>query len=202
MVQDGIRRCVAELEGAHAVGSTRKSFGLSALARWAKQADSTSKKGWRKRFSAEVHLLCGLRQAYGWIERATGGGAFRPLYATFLRDAARVTDEARLAEAAELVAENGRVWSELATWMLDPSIPMLAQCRAELDAAAWPEPMASAHAWCARSAEIPSDWAESFYPGLAGRLVELHAREVRAKDLLEGIVGRAESPESRDSPTD
>lgn len=184
----GVARCVADLEGAHVVVGSRKSFGLAALERWSRQADSSAKKGWRIRFAGDENLLCGLRQAYGWIERATGGGAFRPLYARFLREAAVVTGDERFTNAASSYDEIGACWGSLADLMMDPSVPVLRECRAELDDAPWPEPMASAHRWYTRSEELPEEWTARFYPELAERLADLHSKELRAKEQLASIV--------------
>jgi len=187
-VRAAVARCVAEFDGEHAVGGARKSFGLAALARWARRADSSSKKGWRTRFAPGAHLLGGLRQAYGWIERATGGGAFRPMYARFLYDAASLTGDVRFVEAAGVIAENGACWTALCDRMMDPSVPLLAECRADLDASPWPEPLSTAQRWRARADELPSEWAEAFYPELAERLTRLHAQELHARDLLAALV--------------
>jgi len=188
VLQAAVSRCVAELDGEHVVGGARKSFGLAALERWSRQADSSSKKGWHTRFAPGAALVGGLRQAYGWIECATGGGAFRPLYATFLRDAAAVIGDSRYLEVADVIDENGACWSALSNWMMDPSVPLLAECKAQLDAAPWPEPLSTAHQWRVRAAELPDGWEAEFYPELAQRLADLHARELRARDLLAALV--------------
>ena len=187
-VYEAVARCVAELDGAHVTGGSRKSFGLAALERWARHADSSGKKGWRTRFADGENLLCGIRQAYGWIERATGGGAFRPLYARFLRRAAGVTGDERFLDAAKTFDENGACWSSLGARMMDASVPLLSEGRSRIDAAPWPEPMAPVHRWSTRSEELPEEWAADFYPELAERLSDLHARELRAKELLASIV--------------
>ena len=187
-VYAAVARCVAELDGADVAGGSRKRFGLAALERWARQANSSGQKGWRTRFADGENLLCGLRQAYGWIERATGGGAFRPLYARFLRQAADVTGDGRFVEAATVFDENGACWSALSARMMDASVPLLREGRSMIDAAPWPEPMAPVHRWSTRFDELPEDWAADFYPDLAERLSDLHARELRAKELLASIV--------------
>ncbi len=46
-------------------------------------------------------------------ERGTGGGGFRYLYATFLQEAAKILDNAGIADAAKAMMENGDRWRDV-----------------------------------------------------------------------------------------
>lgn len=186
-IRAAVARCVAELDGAHGVKGYGSNFGLSALQRWAKAADSAAKTGWRRRFAPGPDLLVGRVQAFGWIDRATGGGAFRAMYAEFLSEAAAQLDDPALSEAARAVADNSLKWTALADFMLDRDDPVLASARARLEACAWPLPPAALADFAALADDLPAGWGDAFYPALAARLDDLLAAERAARDALAAV---------------
>lgn len=113
------------------VGPFRGNFGLAALEKWAELlTDPADRKGWPRFFPLGRDLLSALLGVFVQIElRGYGGGAFRPLYADFLDEAAGVVRRRRLAEAAEPLRRSGRAWRSLARAALPNSVPRLRELR-------------------------------------------------------------------------
>ena len=93
-----------------------KNFTLEAFKTWADRIHGSSgKDSWEQVFPPGHRLLQGLRSVYDFIEHyQTGGGLMRPLYAEFFREAAEVLDDEAFVPLAEMYAELGRQWSDLA----------------------------------------------------------------------------------------
>jgi hypothetical protein len=187
-IREAVRFCVAELDGDHAVRGHGSSFGLRALERWTEAANNNTKTGWPKVFSPGADQLVGRVQAYGWLERATGGGAFRAMYAEFLSEAGALLGDDRLSTAAAKVAHTSALWSSLAAFLLDDSHPVLQQCRARLTEKPWPAHPAAVGDFAAMAAELPEGFGEDFYEGLAARLTTLLDAERAARDALAEAV--------------
>lgn len=99
----------------------REGFGIAGIERWSELVlDNRSKGGWGKIFPG-AELVTALTEAYTWLELQTGGGALRPLYAEFLREAASLLKKPALKKAAEQYDALGAQWSELGQALLpDP----------------------------------------------------------------------------------
>jgi hypothetical protein len=134
-VRDAIAACRAELAGKTRHKQFAGNFGIAGFQKWAALLEAPrDRAGWPQIFARGIAVW--MAQAWGhyWIERAgTGGGAFRPLYASFLDEAVAITGRTALARAAAAYRELGAAWTDLATAMLPGSIPILAQTRAALD---------------------------------------------------------------------
>ncbi len=93
-----------------------KNFTLEAFKTWADRIHGRSgKDSWEQVFPPGHRLLQGLRSVYDFVEHYhTGGGLMRPLYAEFFREAAEVLDDEAFVPLAEMYAELGRQWSDLA----------------------------------------------------------------------------------------
>ncbi|MBL8878824.1 MAG: DUF4872 domain-containing protein [Phycisphaerales bacterium] len=91
------------------------NFGFAGLEKWQKLLiDTKDKKGWPTLFPGGKPAYFGLRRAFDGIEHEfTAPAAGRPIYAQFLREAARITNRARLNGAADLFDKAGDSWSAL-----------------------------------------------------------------------------------------
>lgn len=188
-IHAAVRFCVDELDGVHAVRGHGANFGLRALERWASNARGKTKTSWRKVFSPGPALLVGRVQGYGWIEHATGGGAFRAMYAEFLSEAAAITGDAALSEAARAVAHTSTQWSALAAFLLDDADPILATCRSRIQATGWPMPPTAIGDYAALATNLPDGWGTHFYDALADRLDQLLDAERASRDALAAVGG-------------
>jgi Domain of unknown function (DUF4872)/Butirosin biosynthesis protein H, N-terminal len=115
----------ADLAGAAAAGIAdtwrgmleppMRNFGVPGLAKWAELlTEPRDPKGWPRLLEPpgrQVQLLTGL---YDWVERGTGGGFFRVMYAEFLEEAARLLARPELARLAGDYRELAAAWSALA----------------------------------------------------------------------------------------
>ncbi|MBK6487027.1 MAG: DUF4872 domain-containing protein [Gemmatimonadetes bacterium] len=121
----GIRYCIDELAGREVRKGFGGNFGLRALDKWISEVTRTGKDGWRSRFAPGKPLAAGLRQAFGWIETSgTGGGAFRRLYADFLREASIATNDARYLDVAARYDALAASWTSLVTALLPDGTPL------------------------------------------------------------------------------
>jgi len=125
-ILDGIRVGTDEL-----LHPPIKNFGLPAFGKFADMvANTRQKKGWPAVFAAPAELLWALGGVHHGIEtNGTGGGAFRPMYAEFLAEAAAVVRRPGLDEAAAAYREIGAEWSALARTALPDSEPLLRRTR-------------------------------------------------------------------------
>ena len=187
-VRQAVRFCVDELDGAHAIRGHGSNFGLRALERWAEAATSRTKKGWPKVFSPGAPQLVGRVQAVGWLDVATGGGAFRAMYAEFLSEAAARFDAPALADAARAVAHTATLWSALTAFLLDDTMPLFQQARAHIAAAGWPMGPTALAEVASLAEAAPDALSDDFYPALGARLTELLAAERAARDALAAAI--------------
>ncbi|MEP7380644.1 MAG: DUF4872 domain-containing protein [Gemmatimonadota bacterium] len=121
----GIRYCIAELAGREVRKGFAGNFGLRALDKWIGEIVKGGKEGWRARFAPGKPLAAALRQGYGWIETSgTGGGAFRGLYADFLREAAVVTGNTQLVAVARRYDALAVAWTGLFASLMPEGTPL------------------------------------------------------------------------------
>ena len=86
-------------------------------------------KKWSQMLSPE-NLLAGLVNAFVYIEiGGTGGAAFRPIYARFLKEAYHLTGESRLLEASQLYQRSAQALSSLGVTLLPERFPAMASIR-------------------------------------------------------------------------
>lgn len=106
-----------------------RNLGLCGIRRFADELPL-----WVKRYSGS-QLVDVLMESYVNLELAgTGGGAFRRLYADFLREACVVLNEPELQSIAASIDDAADRWRDIATGLLPDEIAPLAQCRQLLDA--------------------------------------------------------------------
>lgn len=204
-IEAGLALCVRSMRDGALVPSAAGNFGLSALSKWADLAAASGAKSWQRVFGRGRALFAGLRHGYAWIEtQGTGGGGFRPMYAAFLRDAARRLDRPALDDVAARYDALGAQWTDLARAMLPEDSPALAEARTLLegqgiaaraggsraaadftDASARLEELGAS-----MDAAFPWDEARcaAFYAELAGRVHALYSGERAAIDALAGAM--------------
>jgi hypothetical protein len=101
-----------------------KNFGLAGMQKWAKLVI-----GWPQQFKG-MNLLGCLFNTFVYIEiGGTGGSAFRPMYARFLKESANILNKPALLEAVELFEASGKLWSNIATEALPDSWSSLKRIR-------------------------------------------------------------------------
>jgi hypothetical protein len=101
-----------------------KNIGLSGMQKWAKLVIE-----WPKQFQGMSLLGC-LFNTFVYIEiGGTGGSAFRPMYAHFLKESAKMIHKPALLEVAEMFEASGERWSKIATAALPDSWSSLKRIR-------------------------------------------------------------------------
>lgn len=103
----------ATIRGMHEspVKSFSSNFGLVALEKFARLlGDEKDKRGWAKQFPAGPKLENGLK----WVQLFTRNGAYRGMYADFLKEAAQITGHTPLAACAEEYQKLEQKWKEFA----------------------------------------------------------------------------------------
>ncbi|MGD0915833.1 MAG: BtrH N-terminal domain-containing protein [Thermodesulfobacteriota bacterium] len=101
-----------------------KNIGLLGMQKWAKLVIE-----WPKQFQG-ISLLGCLFNTFVYIEiGGTGGSAFRPMYARFLKESAKVIKKPALLEVAELFEASGELWSRIAKAALPDSWSSLKRIR-------------------------------------------------------------------------
>ena len=198
----GIKACHDGLQN-----QRMKNFTLEAFKTWADRIHGSSgKESWEQVFPPGHRLLQGLRSVYDFVEHYhTGGGLMRPLYAAFFSEAAAALNDEAFTPLAEMYAELGRLWSELAdAALLDGVAPFreakeLIARREEVflsqGAAAteevkgiWTQLTALEQAM---SKEFPLTDAESasLRAELKERILDIYAKECAAHEALGSFVG-------------
>jgi len=118
-IEEGIRDCVYDM-----MNPPIRNFGLAGMKKWASMVPK-----WPKMFEGFNLFMC-LFNVFIYIEiGGTGGGAFRPMYARFLSEAAEKLDRPGLLEAAEKFEGSAEVWTDIATLALPDSWPNLGKIR-------------------------------------------------------------------------
>jgi hypothetical protein len=178
---------------------------LPGLAEWSRLiANPASRGGWPRLFRGG-RLFLALRDVYDAVETAgTGGGLYRPLYAEFLKEAARETGKSKLLALARTYVTLGQRWTELARTALPDHVAALRQARAllvrrarliERGGAALPARMDETMAALGRverrtRRSFPLDHVETMalLTEMSERIDELHAAEARAARALLAAV--------------
>jgi hypothetical protein len=84
---------------------------------------------WPEQFTG-LNLLGALMNGFIYIETGgTGGSAFRPMYAKFLEEASKVTNQPALNEVARLMRQSAAAWSQIASGLMPNSWPSLKRMR-------------------------------------------------------------------------
>lgn len=100
------------------------NLGLKGMLRFAAEI-----RKWPRMLSPE-NLLSGLVNAFVYIEvGGTGGGAFRPIYARFLKEAHDLTGESRLLGASRMYERSAHSLSSLGVTLLPERFPAMARIR-------------------------------------------------------------------------
>jgi hypothetical protein len=100
------------------------NLGLKGMENWSKLLIN-----WPKQFTG-LNLLGALMNGFIYIETGgTGGSAFRPMYAKFLKEASKVINQPALNEVAELMRQSAAVWSQIASGLMPDSWPSLKRMR-------------------------------------------------------------------------
>lgn len=101
-----------------------RNLGLAGIKTWADRVIE-----WPSQFRRLALLGC-LMNTFMYIEiGGTGGSAFRPMYARFLREAHHALRRSELTEAAGLFDEAAAMWTEIAHAALPDAVPSLARLR-------------------------------------------------------------------------
>jgi hypothetical protein len=101
-----------------------KNIGLLGMQKWAKLVIE-----WPKQFQGMNLLEC-LFNTFVYIEiGGTGGSAFRPMYAQFLKESVKMINKPALLEVAELFEASGELWSRIAKAALPDSWSSLKRIR-------------------------------------------------------------------------
>lgn len=101
-----------------------KNFGLAGMKKWAGMVTK-----WPEQFKGENLLGC-LFNTFVYIEiGGTGGSAFRPMYARFLRECREILGKPALEEVADLFIKSGESWSGIARASLPDSWDSLKRIR-------------------------------------------------------------------------
>ncbi len=101
-----------------------RNIGLSGVQKWANIVPK-----WPEQFNG-LNLFGCLFNTFVYIEiGGTGGSAFRPMYAQFLKEVSSMLDRSDLSDVAELFESSGKAWSEVANTALPDSWPTLKKIR-------------------------------------------------------------------------
>jgi len=197
-----------------AAGPVRAPGGMDtgALAAWAGRLHgSSAADAWPRRFPPGRHLWGALRNLVDFVEhQGSGGGLMRPLQAAFLREAAELTGEGRLAGLAGRYDELAAGWHELAAMALPGDVPELAATRRLLarrealllgrgaaatdELAATAAELAAVGERVAAAFPLGADDVDALLRGLKARVVGLHAAELAARDELRALTGALATP--------
>jgi hypothetical protein len=174
-----------------------KNFGLEGIKKWAKMVLQ-----WPKQFKGLNFIGC-LMNTFIFIEiGGTGGSAFRPMFAQFLREAHSLVDNHQLSKIADLYEEIGTLWSQIAVDTLPDSWSSLKRIR---DLSLEKNEIFEAYPPGAlqkmltinekidqylKEAEKELDKGDiaSLCSTLHERILELHERESQAAHLLENAI--------------
>jgi hypothetical protein len=199
MIREGLRACHDGL-----TKQRMKWFTLESIRIWGERMHGSSdKESWDRVFASGANLWRGLTSIHDFIEHyGTGGGLCRPLFAEFLREAAEVWPEKRLASLADQYTELGRAWSDLASAALPKGVPLFDKARElfarrnermaggdSVDAVreTWNQLEGLAAQAKAKFPLSPTESAE-LRRGLKQRILQLYAGEIDAHAALTKVV--------------
>ncbi|HYG56909.1 MAG TPA: DUF4872 domain-containing protein [Symbiobacteriaceae bacterium] len=190
-VLDAIRDCAAGF-----VAGPMANFGLKGLLKWADLLVSArDKKGWPTLFGTGERFYKALVSSFAYIElEGTGGGATRPLYASFLDEAAVLLGRPALREVADQFRDCGRRWTALADAFLGPfpetrdSLRLDDRLFREQGMASVGERRMIGERLASFGPERLPEVAVALRQELHDRLVEIHAAEAAAVGALQEAV--------------
>ena len=191
------------------VKAPSSAMDLDGLGAWgARLHGSKAADAWPRRFPPGRHLWGALRNVADYVEhQGSGGGLMRPMQAQFLREAAELTGDARLATLAGRYDELAAAWHELADAALPADVPELAltgnllarreellvgagaPATGELRAVA--AELAAVGERCGAAFPLGPDDVDALLLGLQKQVQELHGGEVAARDELRRLAGPA-----------
>lgn len=111
------------------------NFGLQAFQHWADLLTKPKQRmSWEKEFPAGVKLYAGLTSTFSRLGIVgINGEADRPLYATFLEEAALILNKPALAEVAAQFRRSGAAWRDLGLILLPDTVAPLQETRLLLE---------------------------------------------------------------------
>jgi hypothetical protein len=117
-IKEAIKECYTGM-----VNPPIKNIGLAGIKKWADIVPQ-----WPKQFQG-INLYGCLLYTFITEVGGTGGGAFRHMYAQFLRESSSILNEPKLNEVAALFDISGKAWTETANAALPDSWPLLKKAR-------------------------------------------------------------------------
>lgn len=120
--KEGIKAAITE-SCAQMLKPPIKNMGLPGIKKW---ADEVVK--WPEQFK-EMELFSCLFSLFVYCEFGTGGSAFRPMYAQFLKEASSILSEPSLNDVAAVFDKSGKAWREITTAALPNWWPTLKRIR-------------------------------------------------------------------------
>ena len=164
------------------------TFNLPGLKEGVGLINGKSKRSWPVVFPGEKVLLP-MRDVYESIEFGTGGGLMRPLYATFLDEAAALLARPELGAVADLYRELGKEWTEFAEFLLPKPFAEMKKAMRQLAAG---DTTRIAKLQELEQAPFPWDVGkiEAFRAETSERLGVLYERELAVSKELAAAVGR------------
>jgi hypothetical protein len=195
LIKEGLRACHQGL-----LKQRMTNFTLEAFHTWGQRMHgSKDKESWERLFRPGPNLWRGLVSVYNCIEHyGSGGGLCRPMFATFLEEAAQYLGDARLQPLAAQYSDLGRRWSELAHAALPDDVPAFREARelsvrkAELTAAGDRGESCQQRLDDLQSRAQPFPLSEEasaeLRRGLQARILDICDREMAAHAALGAIV--------------
>jgi hypothetical protein len=118
-IKESIQECCQNM-----LNPPTRNIGLAGMRKW---ADIIMR--WPEQFQG-INLFGALMNAFMYIEiSGTGGSAFRSMYSKFLEETSPIINMPALNEAAQLMRQSAKVWSEIASGCLPNSWPNLGRTR-------------------------------------------------------------------------
>lgn len=174
-----------------------QNFGLEGMKKWAGMVLK-----WPKQFRGLNFIGC-LMNTFIFIEiGGTGGSAFRPMFARYLREAHSMIDTTPLLEIADIFEKAGSLWSQIAELTLPDSWPALKRIRElslKKNAIFETQPPDALEKMlkineevneCLKDAgkELEKRDVSPLCSKLHEKILELHETESQAAHLLQGII--------------
>jgi len=162
------------------------TFNLPGLKEGVGVINGKNKRSWPVVFPGPKVLLP-MRDLYESIQFDTGGGLMRPLYATFLDEAAELLGRAELSKVAESYRRLGKDWTAFADFILPKEFAESKKAMAKLAAGDLEQ-----KAKLQKLYREPFPWdaakIDSFLKEASGRLGALYDREVAvSKELTKAV---------------
>lgn len=164
------------------------TFNLPGLKEGVSAITGKGKRAWPVVFPGRLVILPML-VLYESIELGTGGGLMRPLYASFLEEAAKLLGKAELSRVAALYRELGREWTAFADFLLPEPFAETKEAMALLAAG---DTAQVERLQRLRESAFPWDDAKValFLEELSARLGKLYEREFSVSRQLVEVAGK------------